>query len=451
MKFRGHLGPSSVFLVKALITLGCILQILSLIDCHFVHVVIGSVPSNMTWDHPTIDFGLWFYQPYDSINCQEAPYSLKALLFGENDIVWKVSRVSSVLACVAGGIALVTMILLGVSPDFARYFSVLLLLPLLLSSIFAETAKFIILHSNICQNSVWTSLQSTVTEVSQDCILGRSAYMSLASLASHFIACCFIAASSALTSYKLSTMSQKDAVFVGEYLEFEKSLEDINLDDSSTTTTTLQLPIVNVTNDAKTPRACNYLSQGNVSSFFFCPNITHEAKTPRTCNSSSLGERNARSLFFCPYTATAVPSDEMKRSPAKKTAISRLPVNVVENNGKVAPKDRSTSVTGQQGKFGKNSPFKEKSQDAAVDSKVKNMLHNYGIDAVDLPISQILTSAEKQHESGNNIKKHRIFGPYALDIPSPREHFPTDDVMAKLISAPMNQRADGSKTGTYPC
>lgn len=452
MEFHSQLRPASVVLIKFLITLGCILQILSLADCHFVHVMVGFVPTNPLWDHPTIDFGLWFYQSYDSNVCQEASSRLETLLIGENDIVWKVSRISSVLACISSGISLLTVIYLDVSPNVSRCFSVLLVIPMLLSSMLAEAAKFIILHSSICLNNVWIPFQTSASEVAQKCILARSAYMSLTSLVSHFISCCIVMVSA--TSSNVSITNRKDVVFVGNYLEFDKALEDVTLDDAATEATMrLSIPET-VESDAITPRTCNYSSSlGKVSSIFLCPNVTHESKTPRTCNSSSQGWGKASSLFFCPYTATAtkLPIDEMKRSriSAKNTFIP--PMNVAQK-GKVSLSDCLRSVPEQQGSSRKSTSLQKKSLDAAVGAKDRNLEQNYGLDAVNLSLSQTVPSAKRTHDPSCDVSKNQIFGPYAVDIPSPRDNIPTDDVMATLtlMNSSMNVRDDELKRKSHP-
>lgn len=419
--------------------------------------MIGFVPSNPLWDHPTIDFGVWFYQAYDSNGCQEANSGLETLLIGENKIVWKVSRTSSVLACISSAISLLTVLLLDINPNVSRSFSVLLVLPLLLSSILAEAAKFIILHSNICLNNVWTPFQTSALEVAQKCILARSAYMSLTSLVSHFISCCIVMASVTRTRSKLLITSRKDFVFVGEYSSFEKSLEDVTLGDDATPEVTMQLSICGtIKSDEQTPRMSNYSSSlGKFSSIFLCPNVTHESKTPRTCNSSSLGWRKASSHFFCPYTATTGPMDEMKgsRISVKSTAIpqSSKPMNVVQK-GKDSLSCCLNLEPEQQGSPRKSISLQKKSPDAAAGVKDKALEQSYGLNAVNLSLRQTASSANKTQDLSCAVSKNRIFGQHALDIPSPRDNIPTDDVMVTLtiMNSSVNARDDELKRKSHP-
>jgi len=256
------------------------------------------------------------------------------------------------------------------------------------------------------------------------------------------------------TSSNVSITNRKDVVFVGNYLEFDKALEDVTLDDAATEATMrLSIPET-VESDAITPRTCNYSSSlGKVSSIFLCPNVTHESKTPRTCNSSSQGWGKASSLFFCPYTATAtkLPIDEMKRSriSAKNTVFP--PMNVAQK-GKVSLSDCLRSVPEQQGSSRKSTSLQKKSLDAAVGAKDRNLEQNYGLDAVNLSLSQTVPSAKRTHDPSCDVSKNQIFGPYAVDIPSPRDNIPTDDVMATLtlMNSSMNVRDDELKRKSHP-
>jgi hypothetical protein len=261
------------------------------------------------------------------------------------------------------------------------------------------------------------------------------------------------------TSSKLSITNREDVVFVGNYLEFDKALEDVTLDDAATEAT-MQLSIPEtVESDAITPRTCNYSSSlGKVSSIFLCPHVTHESKTPRTCNSSSHGWGKASSLFFCPYTATAttLPIDEMKRSriSAKNTVIPPLskPIKVAQN-GKVSRSDCLTSVSEPQGRSRKSNSLQKKSFDDAVGVKDQILEQDCGVKAVNFTLSQTVPSAKKKHDPSCDISKNEIFGLDAVDIPSPRDNIPTDDVMATLTlmaSSMNNFHDDELKRKSHP-
>ena len=417
-----RLSPGSLFLLKCSITLGCILQMVTLIDCHFLHVIIGFTPSNPSWKYPTIDVGLWLHQSYETDGCKTTSNNLESLLMSEDDMTWKVARASSILACCASGIALAVVILLELCPGATKSFSILLILPLLCSSILAETAKFVILHSSICKNRVWIPFSSSRKEAAEDCILARSAYFSLVSLATYLIVCFVILISNLISSWKsphiLIPKGSECEKTVGN---FETSLVEISFDDSSTAIT----------------GQLSHVVTG-----------THDSETPRTCNSSLNCDNEKKSLFFCPYTATSVSWGEKRRNqPSAQDSVnsqSTKPMKISEFEHNTATNQRSTP-TRAQGKLGKSlgSKWKLTKSEAACTNE-REMINIYGTDAFDLP--QPFHSTETlDHCSSMNL--YRIQGVYALDLPSPRERAPTDDVMTILCNADSLKTAVDAKTG----
>jgi len=339
----------------------------------------------------------------------------------EDDLTWKVARASSILACCASGIALAAVILLELCPGATKSFSVLLILPLLSSSILAETAKFVILHSSICKNRVWIPFTSSGKEVAKDCILARSAYFSLASLATYLIVCFAILLSTLVSSWKSPhVLIPKGAECEKTEGDFETSLVDISFDDSSTAITGQLSHVVTGTNDSE---------------------------TPRTCNSSLNGENERNSLFFCPYTATSVSWGEKRRNQpsAQDNVISQSPkpMKIAEFEHDTATNQRSTA-TRAQGKLGKSLGSKWKpTKPEATGANEREMVKIYGTDAFDLP-QPFHSTDTLNHCSSMNL--HRIQGVYALDLPSPRERAPTDDVMTILCNADSLKMAVDAKT-----
>lgn len=102
-------------LVAPLVTASCLLDVYSSIDCNFMQVNVGFIPSNAAWNQSTATLGLFQFKAdgetdlLDDLTVQACtPFSTKfKSQFIDGDKTWEVIRIMAYVSGISGSIATV--------------------------------------------------------------------------------------------------------------------------------------------------------------------------------------------------------------------------------------------------------------------------------------------------------------------------------------------------------
>jgi hypothetical protein len=185
-------------LVTPIILGACGLALFSSVDCEYMRVNVGFQPTNDYWNKSeNLGVGFWFFQSNENNGdeaawrqaylpgCQRFDDTFEAALF-ENDSTWSAARVAAMVSACASGVAFVTSFLLNICPLPVCFIWPGLLLPSVMTAMFAEAIKFLAFDSDICKARIWADENGSVHSA-ENCTLSRGAQVSLTSIAMYFV------------------------------------------------------------------------------------------------------------------------------------------------------------------------------------------------------------------------------------------------------------------------
>lgn len=183
-------------MVAPLITCACLCDVYSSTGCDFIRMDIGFIPVNDVWSDSSAQLGMFSFDSHEADRnkwkrkfndgCQTYSENFEKI-FIASDQTWYMSRIMSYISGISSLVAVLTSWLLTITPLPASFFWPGVLLPAVVLSMLAGTAKFIFFDTQICTEPLWFVDESSPPVAARSCEIGESAVFGIASVGAYFL------------------------------------------------------------------------------------------------------------------------------------------------------------------------------------------------------------------------------------------------------------------------